>query len=189
MHSCVTQDKWEIKIERRDASAASILLYSSAAASVSLNRLAGELHLFLFFLFLFFFFLLNWRVCDLSFFSSFAPDCVSCALFSHLMEYIVLVDCSFLPFRSSILPSCPYSMNKNQVVRLVKAKRRMVVLMIHPGAKSLNSVMWVMSREVLWVRHIGAPTLRMCFTQCFLSGDETIAFHASQTATGGDAVL
>ena len=47
MHSCVTQDKWEIKIERRDAAAASILLYSSAAASISLNRLTGELYLFL----------------------------------------------------------------------------------------------------------------------------------------------
>lgn len=46
MHSYVTQDKWEIKIESRDAAAASILLYSSAAASVSLNRLAGELHRF-----------------------------------------------------------------------------------------------------------------------------------------------
>lgn len=48
MHSYVTQDKWEIKIESRDAAAASILLDSSAAAaaSVSLNRLAGELHRF-----------------------------------------------------------------------------------------------------------------------------------------------
>lgn len=47
MHSCVAQDKWEIKIERGDAVAASILLYSSAAAaSVSLNHLAGELRRF-----------------------------------------------------------------------------------------------------------------------------------------------
>lgn len=33
-------------MESRDAAAASILLYSSAAASVCLKRLAGELHRF-----------------------------------------------------------------------------------------------------------------------------------------------
>lgn len=98
MHSYVTQDKWEIKIESRDAAAASILLYSSAAASVSLNRLAGELHRF---------FVKLMSVCDLSLFSPLTPDCVLCALSSHLLEYILLVDCPFLSISSS--------MNKNQV--------------------------------------------------------------------------
>lgn len=42
MHSCVTQDKWEIKIVRRDAAAASIL-HLPAAVSVSLSHLKGKL--------------------------------------------------------------------------------------------------------------------------------------------------
>lgn len=43
--------------------------------------------------------------------------------------------------------------------------------------------MWVMRREMLWVRYIGAHSTRM-FSSYFLSRDEPIAFHASQTVVG-----
>lgn len=49
--------------------------------------------------------------------------------------------------------------------------------------------MWVMSAEMLWVRYMGARTMRACFTLHFLGGDkDTTASHTSWTAAAGSAV-